>query len=598
MITIELKESVLLKDEKESLFVSFPYNLEHIGKIKSLKVRRYYSFEKSWEVPIRSINEVLELFKDEEIKIKAPRVVTECKFEETKQGQQTQVKEIEDRFVSVSEFKFKTEPFKHQIESFEYAMKHAKFLLGDDQGLGKTKQAIDIAVARKGQFKHCLIVCGVNGLKRNWLDEIKIHSNESGHIIGSYYKNGKLEEGSLQDRLDDLRTLEDVDDYFLITNIETLRKIPQYEVVGGRRKKRTEFSKEELLRMQILDTLKELIDNGTIGMVIIDEFHKCKNPKSQQGQAIQMLRSKYRMALTGTPLMNDPRDLYNLLYWLEVEQSSYYQFENYYCVKGGYGGYEVVGYKNMDKLRAKLDSVMLRRKKEDVLGLPPKIRKIEYVQMTPAQRKIYEEIRAGIEKNLDQIALSPNPLAELIRLRQATGYTGILSSTIKESAKLDRLEEIIEELVESGQKAIVFSNWEDMTKVARERLKRFNPAYYTGSVDEATRQAEKNRFQDDPSCKVLIGTIGAMGTGLTLTAAQTVIFLDKPWNPANTVQAEDRAHRIGTKGTVNIITLVCENTIDERIEEILEEKGDIFDALVEGNMDKLSKLEMLKRLIA
>ena len=126
----------------------------------------------------------------------------------------------------------------------------------------------------------------------------------------------------------------------------------------------------------------------------------------------------------------------------------------------------------------------------------------------------------------------------------------------------------------------MFSNWTDVTGPAFSRLKRFNPAVITGETKD--RVSEQNKFMQDSSCKVIIGTIGAMGTGLTLTAASTVIFLDSPWNRANKEQAEDRAHRIGTKSNVNIITLVCKDTNDERIEELVYQKGAMADLLVDG----------------
>ena len=149
---------------------------------------------------------------------------------------------------------------------------------------------------------------------------------------------------------------------------------------------------------------------------------------------------------------------------------------------------------------------------------------------------------------------------------------------------MERMIELVNEIVSSGQKAIIFSNWESMTEVAREKLKSYSPAYITGATKADERMKEVERFQNDDKCKVIIGTIGAMGTGLTLTAAQNVIFLDSPWNMALKAQAEDRAHRIGTKGTVSVITLCCRDTIDERIEELVEKKGQIADALVDGKI--------------
>lgn len=589
MITIQVKESKYVKGADESMFVSFPYSMEKVNMIKSLQKRFFIGDEKAWEIPLEFINEVVSLFADEEIQIKANQMETKVKV-----ASPAPVTPKFEQKADISGFKFKTNPFGHQVEAMQYAVNNPKFLLGDEQGLGKTKQAIDIAVSRKGQFKNVLIVCGVNSLKYNWVREIKIHSDESGRILGTQIdKKGKVKEGSNADKLEDLKNIQNIKDYFIVTNIETLRDVPKKNKDGSKKK----LNKQEQLQEDILCEVEKQIANGTIGMVIVDEIHKCKNAQSQQGRAIKRLNSFYKMALTGTPLMNKPLDLYVPLNWLGMDNNSYYMFQKRYAVFGGYGGHEIVGYQNTDELRKKLEKVMLRRKKADVLDLPPKIRQTEYVEMTDGQKKLYSEIRDMITKNLKEISLSPNPLSELLRLRQVTGHTSIVSDSIQESAKFDRMEEIIEELAENNQKIIVFSNWEEMTKIAKAKLAQYNPAYITGSVNNEQRDKEVQRFQKDPSCKVIIGTIGAMGTGLTLTAANTVIFLDKPWNPANTEQAEDRAHRIGTTGTVNIITLVCEGTIDERIEDILEEKGDIFDAMIDGKMEKMSKYEVLERLI-
>ena len=234
----------------------------------------------------------------------------------------------------------------------------------------------------------------------------------------------------------------------------------------------------------------------------------------------------------------------------------------------------------MPELRERVDDVMLRRLKKDVLDLPEKTYTTEYVEMGTAQRRLYDEVHEALKDNIDKIVVSANPLAQLIRLRQATGFPGILSSTISDSAKLDRLEELVADVAEDGKKCIVFSNWSDITDEVMLRLKKYNPAVITG--DTKDRETEKDKFMNNPACKVIVGTIGAMGTGLTLTAASTVIFLDSPWNRANKEQAEDRAHRIGTTENVNIITLVTKDTIDERIEELVYKKGKMADLLVDG----------------
>lgn len=436
-----------------------------------------------------------------------------------------------------------------------------------------TKQIIDLVgcLEKTDTINKVLIVCGVNSLKYNWQSEIGIHSNEKGWVLGTRFRKttGKAYEGSTKDKLADLDNLPDC--RYLITNIESLR-------VGAEKISKTKY------HFPIAEKLQRLCNNGTISMIAFDECHKSKDPTSLQSRAMLKVTAKYMVAMSGTPLMNNPLDLYFPIHWLGYESHSFYQFKQHYCTLGGWGGSQVVGYKNLEEIRAMMNNIMLRRLKSEVLDLPEKIRKIEYVDMTSKQNQIYKEVYNGVMSDLQKIKFSNNPLSMMIRLRQATGWTGILSQTIQESAKMDRMIELIEEISASGQKAIVFSNWESMTEVAREKLKSYNPAYITGNTKADERMKEVDRFQNDSNCKVIIGTIGAMGTGLTLTAAQNVIFLDSPWNMALKAQAEDRAHRIGTKGTVNIITLVCKNTIDERIEELVEKKGQIADALVDGKI--------------
>ena len=310
--------------------------------------------------------------------------------------------------------------------------------------------------------------------------------------------------------------------------------------------------------------------------------HRCKDPTSQQGKALLKLQAETMVSMTGTPLMNNPLDLYIHLKWLGYEKHAYYSFKKHYCIFGGFGGYQIVGYRNLDQLKEQFEDIMLRRLKKDVLDLPDKIYTTEYVEMSPKQAKIYKEVSMEIKENIDKVTNAINPLAELIRLRQATGYTGILSSTIQESAKLDRLEELLDEIVSNGGKALIFSNWTAITNPTFERFKRFNPAIITGETKNRVEQQDK--FMNDDTCKIIIGTIGAMGTGLTLTAGSTVIFLDEPWNRATREQAEDRAHRIGTKENVNIIFLITKNTIDERIHDIVEQKGHLADMLVDGKV--------------
>lgn len=470
-----------------------------------------------------------------------------------------QLKRID--FESIN-YQFKTTPFSHQIDAIKFGCTKSKWILGDEMGLGKTKCLIDVACIHKeyNQIKHCLIICGVNSIKYNWKAEVETHSNESAIVI----------DGSLKKRLEILKSVPN--DFFYIINIESLR------------------SKD------VLAELKYLVDTKEIEMIVIDEAHKCKSHTSIQGKAIHQLNSHIKIAATGTPIMNSPLDAYNILKWLGKEKHSFYQFRNFYCIMGGFNNYQVIGYKNLDYLQDSLQGTMLRRLKKDVLDLPSKTRQEILVELPAWQKRLYKEIRDELVEELDEIILNPNPLAKLTRLRQVTSCPAILSECDGYGAKIDRMLELVEEIISNDEKVLVFSNWSSVIDTIEDVLKEQNYGYGKITGETKDRQAVVNEFQSNKDCKICIGTIGAMGTGLTLTAATYVIFIDSPWNMANKEQAEDRAYRIGTTQNVTIYTLVCEKTIDQKIERIINSKELMSTALVDGTKQDLKKL--VKNLLA
>jgi SNF2 family DNA or RNA helicase len=421
-------------------------------------------------------------------------------------------------------------------------------------------------------------------LKWNWRNEVHTHSNDEAWILGQRTVRDKLVIGSNADRLADLQHIEDMPK-FIITNIETLR----YKVKTGNKvtkKVNGRLKEVDEYRYPITEKLQTLCNNGEIEMIAVDEFHKCKNPDAEQAQQILTLKAPIQIAMTGTPLMNAPLDLFMPLKWLDYERHSFYQFKNHHCVMGGYGGYEVVKYKNLEELDETLSTMMLRRRKDDVLDLPEKTLINEYVEMGKEQSKIYEEARGDILNNIDKIKMANNPLSELIRLRQATGYTAILSSTVDESAKFDRMEELVDDAVENDKKVVIFSNWTQITNPAFKRLsKKYKGVMITGETKDSDRQGYVDAFQNDKRVKFIIGTIGALGTGLTLHAGSVEIFLDEPWNMALKEQAIDRCHRIGQKSNITVYTLLAKGTIDERINNLVEKKGAMSAILVDGKVE-------------
>lgn len=235
MIKIRVAESQKMNGDY-SLFISFPFDNKIVSTIREFPSRYWNAESKEWEVPFNKLQTLVEKLKDFDFEITGKYIDTQKPKAVTPKG-----------------FGFKTKPFEHQIEGFNYGLNHDRWLLGDEQGLGKTKQVIDIAIAKKFQkdYKHCLIICGVNGLKWNWQEEIKTHSNETGWILGQKFKNGKWNIGTSKDKINDLKNLSSIDSYFIITNVETLRNTEAATLISKHCK-----SKE-------------------IGIVAIDEIHKC-----------------------------------------------------------------------------------------------------------------------------------------------------------------------------------------------------------------------------------------------------------------------------------------------------------------------------------
>ena len=462
------------------------------------------------------------------------------------------------KYTDYPQVEFKLTPYQHQIEAYHFGMQRDTFLIADEQGLGKSCESIQIAIGKKEQFgyPHCLVICGVNSLKQNWVNEIKLHSNEKGHILG--FRKKRV--GDSNRKFKDLELVEQgqIEDYFLITNAESLRN------------------------KKIASKIKDLCEQKIIGMVIVDEFHKINNVNSQQGANLLKVNAETMIALTGTPILNNPLDLYPILRWLGYEKHSLSVFKKHYTITGGEHN-QIIGYRHMEELTKNLSTLMLRRKKEDVLDLPDKVYLDEYVEMSPAQEKIYQEVYDALLSDIDLISNSLNPLSKMLRLRQATAHTGILSSTVQESCKIDRLKELVENTVTENRKVIIFSNWTEVTDRVEAELKAYHPLVITGNTPDSKRQEIVHAFQEDPVEQVIIGTIGAMGTGLTLTAADTVIFMDEPWTAGAKEQAIDRAHRIGTQNTVFVYTLMCKDTIDERVHLLLQNKKDISEMVVDNS---------------
>ena len=555
MIKVKYGKPKKVKGIGQSIFVSFRYNQTIVNAIRMLTPRYWHANDKVWELSYDSLSELKELLPREEFDI-VGKPIDKKKYKE---------KEV-DHSITLPKA-LKTKLFPYQKETFDEGMSYDKYIYNLQQGLGKSLCTLATVVKRMelGQVNKCLVIVAVNGLKFTWEHEIEKHLvGYKCKILGNRQNSkGVWQTKGSKEKLEDLKTI-DYDVQFYITNIETIRD------------------------KKITDRLARLLDKGVFNCIVVDEAHKCSSPSAQQTKALLKLENhvKYSYLLTGTILMNKPDDLYTPLKITGAQESNFTQFKQRYNVYGGFGGWAVVGHKHLDELQAKLSSVSKRLKKEEVLKeLPPKTYKEEFIEMGAKQSKIYKDVLADIITNIDNISLSVDPLAQMIRLRQATADTSILSSTVKESVKFDRALELINDIIDSGESVIVFSNWETVISNFRAYLKKnkLESAVVTGKITD--RESELKKFSTKDSCHVILGTVGALGTGYTLNKASNVIFLDEPWTKAVKEQAEDRCHRIGQKNNVTIYTLICKDTIDERVHSIVKKKGAMGDALVDKQYD-------------
>ena len=473
-------------------------------------------------------------------------------------------------FIQCDINKFKVKPYTYQIEGINYGLQHNSWLLLDDQGLGKSLQVIYLAeeLKRRGEIQHCFIICGVNSLKYNWASEIAKFSDLSYTILGQVItKTGKVKTDTVENRLRKLK--KGFSEFFIICNIETLQN--------------KEFAKA-------FNSSKSKFD-----MVVVDEAHKVKEPSSLSAKTLLKLDAKYKVALTGTIIMNVPENAYVPLKWTGNIGSNYTQFKQMFNVYGGFGGHQVVGHKNLNILRDLISSCSLRRMKSEVLELPPKTYLTEYVELTNQQQQLYNKVQEGILAELDLLKKKPTIVEEItinMRLRQITACPSILSSEVTKSAKLDRLCDLVEGIVEQGDKVVVFNTFKTAAYKEFEMLGKFNPVICTGDQNGQELKDNVQRFQEDDNCKVLVGTWQKMGTGFTLTSASYLIFVDTPWTKAEFEQASDRIYRIGQKKPVFIITLVAKNTYDERVQEILEMKDGLSKYIIDnGDSSKVNILE-------
>lgn len=384
---------------------------------------------------------------------------------------------------------------------------------------------------------------------------------------------------------------------------EEFRKFANYRYAltvldGTISKKKTAFSymTGEALQVIVVNyesawRLEKEITKWKPDLIVCDESSKIKNPGTSQSKAMHRLGklTKYNIILTGTPITNNPLDIFSQYKFLDEDilGGSYYLFRNRYAVFGGYQNHQIIGYRHLAELVEKVHEIAYRIKIEDAVDLPPFIDETRTIKLEPKAQSIYTQIERDCYAALsaDAEVTARNVLTQLLRLSQCTGgyirddVSGVAQAV--STAKLDALEDIIDTCQDEGKKVVVFARFVPEIEAIEKLLKKKDIGYaliYGATTDRAD---QVKKFQEDEDCRVFIGQLQTTGMGLTLTAASVAVFYSLDFSYANYEQSRARIHRIGQKEKCLYVHLVCKGTVDERIMNALKHKGDVAKLMVD-----------------
>jgi len=334
--------------------------------------------------------------------------------------------------------------------------------------------------------------------------------------------------------------------------------------------------------------------------IFLDEAQHIKNPDSKNAHAACMLTASARFILTGTPLENSIRDLWSLFDFIiprYLGRRKEFQERYEKPILAGQRG------PVWERLARRISPYMLRRRKSEILSeLPEKLEQIVEVELTPSQKAAYTQLQAAAREQIDALGRSIGGarmkiLSALLRLRQASCDLRLLGSDAPDpSAKLDALIELVGEAADGGHRVLVFSQFTSMLDLIAPALDEAGLAWCR--LDGATKNRAEvvDRFQSDASIPVFLISLKAGGTGLNLTAADTVIHFDPWWNPAAEAQATDRAHRIGQERTVTSIKLVARDTVEQRVLAMQAKKRELVTGLIDSNPEAIDDNDLLELL--
>ncbi len=426
-----------------------------------------------------------------------------------------------ETMIDGGELRFPFEPFAYQYEGIAFLYPRYSAIIADEMGLGKTMQAIAAIrlLLHTGELRSILLICP-KPLVTNWQREFAMWAPE----IPIMAVEGDQARRHWQWR-----------------QAEPPVKIANYEAVV---RDRNVFSDAAL----------------HFDLVVLDEAQRIKNRHGTTSEVVRCISRNRNWALTGTPVENSPEDLVGIFEFLSP-------------------GFLSSHMKPRAMGRAARDHILRRTKDEVLTDLPPKLVRDAELTLTPPQRESYEMAEEqGIVRltEMGEGATIQHVFQLVLRLKQICNFDPATGA----SSKLERLHADMEEVAASGQKAIVFSQWVKTLLPLRRELAEFGPLEYHGKIPSKRRDGVLKQFQEDPNCNVLLMSYGAGAVGLNLQFAGYVFLFDRWWNPAIEDQAINRAHRIGAAGPVTVTRFLMAGTIEERIDQILQEKRELFDTIL------------------
>jgi SNF2 family DNA or RNA helicase len=461
-------------------------------------------------------------------------------------------------------YKFKTKPYKHQLTALEKSWNKETYAYFMEMGTGKTKVLIDnmSMLYDKGKIDGALIIAP-KGVVKTWYEqELPTHLPKHIENVTVLWQPNITK--TQQEKLESLFEIETAL-HILVMNVEALST-----------EKGVKFASKFLNSHKVL--------------MAIDESTTIKTPTAKRTKNIIGLGklSKYRRIMTGSPVTKNPLDLYTQCEFLDpylLDFASYYAFRNRYAemttmnVRGR--SIQVVKeFRHLDELADSLKSFSYRVLKKDCLDLPPKNWTKRYISLTKEQEKIYEQMKKHALAMLNgKVTTTVTVLTQLMRLQQITCGHFVADDGTTQEVKNNRITELMDVLNETEGKAIIWGHWQrDIQNIVNEIEKAHGPGSvvsYYGLTPQDERQDNIRKFQSDPKCRFLVGTPSTGGYGITLTAANTIIYYSNGYDLEKRLQSEDRAHRIGQKKNVTYVDIIAEKTVDEKIVKSLRNKINI-----------------------